>query len=426
MTESPAGRRLVSRLLRQSGCTGRPEMSVLEQVGLGQVLDLEVSCVPGVSAMERWGVMVDVRALRPLRSECRSSLARSRVAWRSICRRFGLGSVGYRSDPACLSALPAVGLPVDDVRARTLSQIEHPVAEALLAVRGHQKRLDEVERVLRCQRRGVLRGRFDQVGTVTGRMSAKSYNLMGFPGRLRRHVTARDGSVFLYADYVAADLTVLAGLSGDPELRRILASGRDLYVAVGIDVFGLDEDEIDAEVRGKLKVVVLAIGYGMTAWRLQKELECSKDEAEGILTDLKEAFPVAEEYLSAQARRALGGLESRTPLGRRRVYPSSMRRDELQRKARNFAVQAHGADVFKERLAVLHALLESRGWGHLVLTLHDGFLMEIYERHVDEAVPEIRRVLQRSPLLEIPMRVTIGCGTTWAEAEENLIDPSLE
>jgi DNA polymerase-1 len=223
---------------------------------------------------------------------------------------------------------------------------------------------------------------------------------------------------FVYADYVAKDFTVLAGLSGDLRLQALLGSGRDFYTALANEVFGIPEDEVSPEVRRVIKVLGLAVSYGKTVWTVARELEIAYDEAADLQAALLDAFPVARDFLSEAASSAVGTRESRTPLGRRRVYPAGTRKDVLERQARNFAVQAHGADLFKERLVVLHQFLQANKLGHVVLTMHDGFLLAVFEGRIPDAVPEIRRILERSPLLASPLRVKIGTGSTWAEAED--------
>ena len=379
------------------------------------LLELEMGCVPAVLGMEACGLRVDVRGLRRWAVRLRREVQRCESDFRQVCWSEGVAFFNVRSNSACLRAVRTLGYPVSSADARELELLGDPLVHAMVGLRRLLYAQRSAAAMLRAQRRGVLRGRFDQLGSVTGRIQTRTYNLMGIPGELRDCVCAPPGRVFLLADYRAMDFTVLAGLSGDPLLRQLVANDGDFYEGIGRKVYGLCE--IDPEVRAMIKLVSLAITYGKTAYRLSKELDCSLAEAEGALQAMKAAFPVAEAFLEDKARIALETRELFTRIGRRRGWEQHERKDVVRRQARNYAIQAHAADLFKDRLAALHEHLVNSAIGRVALTVHDAFLLELKESIAVGAIPEISEILSHSPALEIPLKLHVGIGRTWGAAE---------
>ena len=83
------------------------------------------------------------------------------------------------------------------------------------------------------------------LGTNTGRMSAVRPNIQQLPraGGFRSMINADPGQLMISADFSGVELRVAAALSGDPELKQIIAEGRDLHAELAVMVFGADPEE---------------------------------------------------------------------------------------------------------------------------------------------------------------------------------------
>jgi DNA polymerase I-like protein with 3'-5' exonuclease and polymerase domains len=82
------------------------------------------------------------------------------------------------------------------------------------------------------------------LGTDTGRMSCVRPNLQQLPrqGGVRACITADPGQLMIGADFSGVELRVAAALSGDPNLRQILADGRDIHEEIALQVWGADPE----------------------------------------------------------------------------------------------------------------------------------------------------------------------------------------
>jgi DNA polymerase-1 len=109
--------------------------------------------------------------------------------------------------------------------------------------------------------------------------------------------------------------------------------------------------------------------------------------------------------------------------GRRRQLPelsdSNFRiRMMGERMAQNAPVQGTAADIFKLAMIDLDRALEERGLeSRMVLTVHDELVLEVPYGEADEATDLVRTVMESVCELNVPLRVDVHRGSTWADAK---------
>jgi DNA polymerase-1 len=87
--------------------------------------------------------------------------------------------------------------------------------------------------------------------------------------------------------------------------------------------------------------------------------------------------------------------------------------------AQNAPVQGGAADLFKLAMVNLDAELERRALrSRMVLTVHDEVVLEVPLPEHDEAVTVVREVMESVWALDVPLKVEIGTGATWAAAKD--------
>jgi DNA polymerase-1 len=90
-----------------------------------------------------------------------------------------------------------------------------------------------------------------------------------------------------------------------------------------------------------------------------------------------------------------------------------------ERMAQNAPVQGGAADIFKLAMVNLDAELEERAMrSRMVLTVHDEVVLEVPLDEHDAAVEVVRRVMESVWPLDVPLKVEIATGLTWADAKE--------
>jgi DNA polymerase-1 len=309
---------------------------------------------------------------------------------------------------------------------------EHPIVDALLQWRELDKLSSTYLEALPRQvdpRDGRVHTTFNQTGAATGRLSSLNPNLQNIPARgelgrqiRRAFVPGSKNEVLLVADYSQIELRVLAHLAADEGLGAAFESGADIHAATAARVFGLPENQVDAELRRRAKAVNYGLAYGMNAFGLASRLEITPDEAQQFIDAYFSSFPQIRDFLDRQVARATAEGFTETLLGRRRYLPelnaSNPRvRDMGRRMALNAPIQGSAADVFKlGMIKVDRALRESDLDCHMLLTVHDELVFEVPSRRVEEAAALVKREMESAYELDVPLEADVGWGPNWAEA----------
>lgn len=399
--------------------------------------EVEIPLTRVLTDMEIHGVAIDRAALDEIGTE----LAAERDDALREVHRYAGGELNPNSPRQLAVVLfERLGLPAGrktktgystDARVLETLRDAHPIVAAILRFRELDKLLSTFYEGLRSEISddGRIHATFNQAVARTGRISSERPNLQNIPvrtdegKRFRDAFVAAEGRVLVAADYSQIELRVLAHLSGDEELVRILSADGDVHALVAARVFGVPVELVTTQQRSVAKMVTYGLSYGMEAYGLAQRLGVQPAEAEGILGDFFAAFPGLRRYResSVEAARAQGF--TTTLLGRRRYLPdldSSNRtvRQSAERQAMNAGTQGLAADIFKIALVRLHTALD-RSDGSLVLQVHDEVVVEAAEERAHEVRRLVEDVLEHAYTLRVPLRVQSGIGRSWGRAKSD-------
>ena len=275
---------------------------------------------------------------------------------------------------------------------------------------------------------GRIHGTFNQTITATGRISSTDPNLQNIPIRnelgqeIRKAFVAKEGCVFLDADYSQIELRLLAHLSGDENLIDSYKSDADIHKITASKVFHTPLDEVTKEQRRNAKAVNFGIVYGISSFGLSQNLSISRKEASDYIKQYFEIYPKVKEYLDNTVKRARIDGRTRTMFGRIRPIPelassNFMQRAFGERAAMNSPIQGSAADIIKIAMILVEkALLDQGLQARIVLQIHDELLVEAPENEV-EAVKEIMVTkMKEAVTLKVPLEVDVNVGKDWFEA----------
>src|SRR5690625_6320612 len=99
-------------------------------------------------------------------------------------------------------------------------------------------------------------------------------------------------------------MRIMAHLSGDAALIQAFKDGEDLHSYVGSKVFGVGIDEVDPEMRSKVKAMSYGLVYGLSAYGLSRQLAIGVDEAKGLMEQYFERVGAVKDYLDDIGRSA--------------------------------------------------------------------------------------------------------------------------
>jgi DNA polymerase-1 len=279
---------------------------------------------------------------------------------------------------------------------------------------------------------GRVHTSFNQVVAVTGRLSSADPNLQNIPIRtpegrqIRAAFVPQPGWQLVMADYSQVELRVLAHFSRDPSLLDAFQQDEDIHARVAAEVFHLPLPEVTSEQRRRAKAVNFGVIYGQSAFGLAKALGITQEEAaafidayfaryQGILTFMEQVLD------ECQRQRFVT-----TMLGRRRrivgVRPAEQRsarqRNLPERTAINSVIQGTAADLIKMAMIAIHRRIgREGGQARMLLQIHDELMFEVPRAEQAALVTLVRTEMEHVAPLQVPLRVDIQVGGSWADAE---------
>lgn len=275
---------------------------------------------------------------------------------------------------------------------------------------------------------GRIHGTFNQTITATGRISSTEPNLQNIPIRMelgqeiRRAFTAREGCVFLDADYSQIELRLLAHMSGDAHLIEAYNSEADIHRITASKVFHIPYEEVTKEQRRNAKAVNFGIVYGISSFGLSQDLSISRKQASEYIRQYFETYPGIKRYLDDTVRKAKQTGYVTSLFGRRRPIPelssaNFMQRSFGERAAMNSPLQGTAADIMK--IAMIHvdqALKDKRLQARIVLQIHDELLVETPEDEIEQVRDILYREMKNAAHLDVDLEVDVQQGRDWFES----------
>ncbi len=275
---------------------------------------------------------------------------------------------------------------------------------------------------------GRIHGTFNQTITATGRISSTEPNLQNIPIRMelgqeiRKAFIAKEGCIFLDADYSQIELRLLAHLSGDENLIEAYNSEADIHRITASKVFNVPFDEVTKEQRRNAKAVNFGIIYGISSFGLSQDLSISRKQASEYIKQYFETYPGVKKYLDDIVRIAKINGYVTTMFDRRRPIPelasgNFMQRSFGERVAMNSPLQGSAADIMKiAMINVAKALKDNKLRSRIVLQIHDELLVEAYPEEAEQVKQILHDEMKNAAHTAVPLEVEVEEGTDWYEA----------
>ncbi len=307
----------------------------------------------------------------------------------------------------------------------------HPIAQDILDYRTLTKLLSTYVDGLLAEvcPDGRVRSEFKQTETRTGRISSSNPNMQNIPVRkelgrnMRKFFVAEDGRVLLDADYSQIELRVLASMSGDENMKEAFLSGADIHTRTAAQVFGLPEEFVDPNMRRAAKAVNFGIIYGIGAFSLSKDINCSVAEADRYIKNYLGTYPEIDRFMKETVENAERDGYVTTLFGRRRYLPelkASNRNLKAfgKRAAMNAPIQGTAADIIKiAMIRVYRRLREEKLDARLILQVHDELIVEAAEGCREQAAKVLSEEMERAVSMAVPLTAEVGVGKSWYEAK---------
>ena len=310
---------------------------------------------------------------------------------------------------------------------------KHPIIDTILEHRKLAKLLSTYLLGLKPlinKKTGNIHTHFQQMVTVTGRLSSTEPNLQNIPTRTEvgkrmreMFVPSRGYDLLLSCDYSQVELRVLASIAQDHLLMDSFNKGQDVHARTASEVFGVPLEEVTPHMRSRAKTVNFGIVYGISDYGLGKQLGVSRNEAAKYIADYFARYTGVKEYMNNEIAKAhkLGYVE--TLFGRRRYLPDINHsnynlRSFAERTAINTPIQGTAADIIKiAMLEVSKVLAEAKVKSRVLLQVHDELVLEVTEEEKDQVAALVKATMEKAVQLKVPLIADAAFGKTWAQAK---------
>ncbi|MGY1723787.1 DNA polymerase I [Blastococcus sp. SYSU DS0533] len=412
---------------------------VLGQRGGGHLLgEIELPLTFVLGRMEHRGIAADLDFLHELQREFAEGVAAAAAeCYAVIGREVNLGS------PKQLQTVlfDELGLPktkknktgyTTDAEALTnlLAQTGHPFLEHLMRHRDVTRLRTVIDGLIpMVDDAGRIHTTFQQTIAATGRLSSTDPNLQNIPIRTAEGRRIRQAFVvgqgyesLMTADYSQIEMRIMAHLSGDEGLIEAFTSGEDLHSFVASRAFDIPIEEVDPEMRRRIKAMSYGLAYGLSAYGLSQQLRISTEEARAQMHAYFERFGGIRDYLDGVVDEARQTGFTETTLGRRRYLPdltsdNGQRRQMAERMALNAPIQGSAADVIKVAMLNVEKAIAAEGLAsRMLLQVHDELVLEVAPGEKEALETLVRREMAGAAQLSVPLEVSVGVGASWDAA----------
>ncbi|MDD9265817.1 DNA polymerase I [Paenibacillus sp. GCM10023248] len=277
---------------------------------------------------------------------------------------------------------------------------------------------------------GKVHTYYRQTIAATGRLSSQFPNLQNIPIRLEEgrkirkvFVPSEPGWYILAADYSQIELRVLAHISQDEKLKEAFLQNMDIHTKTAMDVFGVEESAVDANMRRQAKAVNFGIVYGISDYGLSQNLDITRRDAAQFIEQYFAVFQGVRKYMDDIVKDARANGYVTTLLQRRRYLPEITHsnfnlRSFAERTAMNTPIQGTAADIIKLAMVQMAARLKQDGLkSRMLLQVHDELVFEVPEEELETMKQLVPEVMAGALKLDVPLRADVDYGTTWYDAK---------
>jgi len=302
-----------------------------------------------------------------------------------------------------------------------LRGIDHPIAEDLLSYLLVQKRLGQLaegqQAWLKLQKNGVIHGKVNTNGAVTGRCTHSNPNVAQVPSvradygsECRELFTVRNGYKLVGCDASGLELRMLA------HYMAFYDNGQYAKIVTEGDVHTVNQKAAGLETRDQAKTFIYALLYGAGDEKIGNIAGGNAQLGQKLKRKFFSSLPALARLQADVQRKVKHGGELIGLDGRILPIRSS-------HAALNMLLQSAGAVVMKVALIQLFHLLNGLRWQHgreyaFVANIHDEFQAEVTPDKAEAfgklAVESIQHAGKQLKL-NVPLDGEYKIGNNWAE-----------
>lgn len=241
----------------------------------------------------------------------------------------------------------------------------------------------------------------------------------------KKLIIPEPGNIFIAADYSQMEVRVLAEMSNDEKLIKVINDGLDLHSYSASKLFGIsyqdilekkDSDPNIKNLRQIAKSATFGILYGQTAKGLAEQFELELSEAERIIQAFFEEYTGVKAWIEIIHEQVKKEKKVFTPVGRVRRF--NILSSASFREAQNFPIQSYASDITLMAAIKINELIKPLK-GKVVGLVHDSIEIEVpkeFENQAKELVYNVMTTILDGKF-KTKIEADVGSGESWAECE---------
>ncbi|MBI2676768.1 MAG: DNA polymerase I [Candidatus Yanofskybacteria bacterium] len=416
--------------------------------------EIEMPLIPVLAEVERNGIKIDTAGLEKLSEKVNYEITglekkiyeQARLPDEQAGQEFNINSPQQLGEILFdkLQLKTRVKKTSGGARSTAVSELEklvdeHPIIELIMQYRELQKlKTTYIEPfpALINRKDHRIHTTYNQMGTVTGRLSSQDPNLQNIPVRtelgqeFRKAFVAENGWQLLSLDYSQIELRIAAYLSGDRKMLEAFQNKEDIHTRTAAEVFEVSPDKVTPQMRRQAKALNFGILFGMGVLGFARSAGVDKMRAREFITKYLKKFSGMAAYMEKAKTEAREKGFVQTYFGRRRDLPeinSSMPHmvAQAERMAVNAPIQGTEADIMKlAMIGVYNFIHENKleDEAKILLQVHDELLCEVKEEKTAKIALKFKEIMENiwSPnaqkgQVKVPVVVETKVGRNWSE-----------
>lgn len=273
---------------------------------------------------------------------------------------------------------------------------------------------------------GKIHTIYNQALTQTGRLSSIDPNLQNIPvrsdeGKMIRKAFVPSLDYLISFDYSQIELRILAHLANVKSLSQAFNQDKDIHTHTAALVYKIDDKDVSSSMRRGAKAVNFGIIYGMSEFRLSKQIGVSLNEARMFIQRYFEEYPEIKTYMNNIVEDCKENGYVSTVLNRKRYIPTIhdsnfMVREQAKRFAMNSPIQGSGADILKlAMIKVDQAMKEKQMKSKMILQVHDELIFDVVKEELDDMMHLIQDAMESAFQMNVPLKAEGTYGQNWYE-----------
>ena len=307
----------------------------------------------------------------------------------------------------------------------------HPIVEAILQYRKYAKIHSTYAVALQkhIASDGRIHTLFHQIQTTTGRISSSEPNLQNISVRdevgkeVRKAFVASEGCVLVSADYSQIELRMLAHMAQEAKMQEAFNQGADIHTRTAAQIFEVDEEVVNADMRRSAKTVNFGIIYGQSDFGLSEQLNITVIEAREFIEKYFACYPRIRSFMDDNIRYCEEHGYVKTLFERRRYIEeihdkNFMIRSFGKRAAMNAPLQGSAADLIKLAMVNIHQQMQQLNVkSKMLLQIHDELIFDVVLEEQELMMKLIQEGMEQAMKLSVPLVADVHAGDSWYSAK---------